>query len=58
MLEGLLNHPLDVIREGAAFGLEELDDRAAIPALSARLAVEAKPRLRKDLDAVIRFLQR
>jgi hypothetical protein len=58
MLEGFLNHPLDVIREAAVLALEELNDKSAIPALSAQRAVESRPRLCKDLDAAIRYLQR
>jgi hypothetical protein len=49
---------MDVIREGAAFGLEALDDKGAIPALHAQLAIEKDASLRKDLDAVVRFLSR
>ena len=57
-LEVCLGSPSRWVRDGASLGLEAMNDPRAIPYLREAVNREQLPELRKDLEAVLRELER
>jgi len=53
LLEKCLSHVSRWVRDGAALGLDAMDDRHAIPYLKAAIAREPNQELRKDINKIL-----
>lgn len=58
LLAGYLAHPSALIRDAASTGLSFLGNPAALPSLREAIGRERNPRLREDMEAVARDLER
>ena len=58
LLEACLDDPSRWIRDGAALGLDAMNDRHAVPSLKAAIAREPIYELRKDMESVLARLER
>ena len=58
LLEHSLLSPSPVIRDGGALGLAALGSPSGLPSLRAAIERERFPELRKDMEQVVRFLER
>jgi len=57
LLVTCLRDPSRWVRDGAALGLEDMNDRRAIPALRAAVAREPIHELRKDIESVLQRIE-